>query len=147
LTIINGGETARTGGNNRRGVQEEACDAGSQKDVWFAQGKMINFIVTNTPGKEFSICTHAAGGIIGQNKIYKVAPSGLTIWMTSGAGMLLVQQRKLPGVQDGLLKQAGSRGVGDAHGGHQRHLAPHEFQGLPCCTTREVVRSKVEGRW
>jgi hypothetical protein len=60
LTIINGGETARTGGNNCRGVQEEACDVGSQKDVRFAQGKRINFIVTNAPGREFSVSTHAA---------------------------------------------------------------------------------------
>jgi tripartite-type tricarboxylate transporter receptor subunit TctC len=102
--------------------------AGGQKESaeQFFKGKTINFIVTNDPGSGFDTYTRAvapflqkyipgstvivtnmpdAGGIVGQNKVYKAPPNGLTICMTSGAGMMLAQLRKLPGVQYDLQKQ------------------------------------------
>ncbi len=86
----------------------------------FFKGKTINFIVTNEPGSGFDTYTRAvapylqkyipgskvivtnipdAGGIIGQNKVYTAEPNGLTICMTSGAGMMFSQLRELPGVK------------------------------------------------
>jgi tripartite-type tricarboxylate transporter receptor subunit TctC len=92
----------------------------------FFKGKTINFVVTNGPGSGFDTYARAlapyiqkyipgstvivtdvedAGGIIGQNQVYRAAPNGLTICMTSGAGMMLAQLRGLPGVQYDLAKQ------------------------------------------
>ena len=97
-----------------------------QSATEFFKGKTINFVVTNDPGSGFDTYTRTlapyiqkyipgstvivtnvpdAGGIIGQNQVYKAAPNGLTICMTSGAGMMLAQLRKLPGVQYDLAKQ------------------------------------------
>jgi tripartite-type tricarboxylate transporter receptor subunit TctC len=101
-----------------------ACQ--QQSAANFFKGKTINFVVTNDPGSGFDTYTRTlapyiqkyipgstvivtnvpdAGGIIGQNQVYKAAPNGLTICMTSGAGMMLAQLRKLPGVQYDLAKQ------------------------------------------
>jgi len=100
-----------------------ATFAGGQKAATaeeFFKGKTINFIVTNEPGSGFDTYTRAvapyvqknipgskiivtnmdeAGGIIGQNKAFAAEPNGLTICMTSGAGMLFAQLRELPGVK------------------------------------------------
>lgn len=111
--------TATFAGGQKEATQKEAAPEE------FFKGKTINFIVTNDPGSGFDTYTRAvapyvqknipgskiivtnmdeAGGIIGQNKAYAAEPDGLTICMTSGAGMLFAQLRKLPGVKFDLQK-------------------------------------------
>jgi tripartite-type tricarboxylate transporter receptor subunit TctC len=114
VLLLCAGMAAYSGGQNEPVPAEE-----------FYKGKTINFIVTNEAGSGFDTYTRAvapylqkyipgskvivtnmpdAGGIIGQNKTYTAKPNGLTICMTSGAGMMFSQVRGLPGVKFDLQK-------------------------------------------